>query len=140
MTKIIKFLQQIYTNLKEPLLMTCHDHVYYISFTNNWSDITKIYIIKFKSDAYNMFKSFQTKIERQSEYKIMKIRHDNKEEYLLTDYLIYLKELDVVVKFITLYTHQQNSKSERLNYSLMSMIRSVLYDKQLSKSLWEELI
>ena len=51
-----------------------------------------------------MFKSFQTKIERQSKYKIMKIRHDNEEEYLSTNYLIYLKELDIVAKFITLYT------------------------------------
>ena len=96
--------------------------------------------MKFKSDVYNMFKSFQTKIERQSEYKIMKIRHDNKEEYLLTDYLTYLKELDVVVKFMTSYTSQQNDKSERLNYLLIFIIRSVLYDKWLSKSLWEELI
>ena len=58
MTKTTKFLQQIYTNLKEPLLMTYHDYIYYISFTNNWSDITKIYTMKFKSDAYDMFKSF----------------------------------------------------------------------------------
>ena len=33
----------------------------------------------------------------------MKIRHDNKEEYLLTNYLIYLKELDIVTKFTALY-------------------------------------
>ena len=129
MIKTTKFLQQIHTNLRESLLMTYHDHVYYILFTDNWSDITKIYTIKFKSDAYNMFKSFQTKIERQSEYKIIKIRHDNEEEYLLTDYLIYLKELDIVTKFMTLYTSQQNDKSERLNYLLISMIRLVLYNK-----------
>ena len=59
----------------------------------------------------------------------MKIRHDNKEEYSSTDYLIYLKELDIVVKFTALYTSQQNSKSERLNYLLMFIIRSVLYNK-----------
>ena len=33
----------------------------------------------------------------------MKIKHDNKEEYLLTDYLTYLKELNIVTKFTTLY-------------------------------------
>ena len=70
----------------------------------------------------------------------MKIRHDNEEEYLLTNYLTYLKELDIVAKFITSYTSQQKDKSERLNYLLMFMIRSVLYNKQLSKSLWRELI
>ena len=58
MTKTTKFLQQIHTNLKEPLSVTCHNHVYYILFTDNWSNITKIYTIKFKSDAYDMFKSF----------------------------------------------------------------------------------
>ena len=97
--------------------------------------MTKVYTMKFKSDAYDMFKSFQTEIERQSKYKIMKIRHDNEEEYLLTNYLTYLKELDVVAKFTALYTPQQNDKSERLNYLLISMIRSVLYNKWLSKSL-----
>ena len=34
----------------------------------------------------------------------MKIRHDNEEKYLLTDYLTYLKELDIVTKFTALYT------------------------------------
>ena len=65
----------------------------------------------------------------------MKIRYDNEEKYLLTNYLTYLKELDIVAKFITSYILQQNNKSERLNYLLMSIIRSVLYNKQLSKSL-----
>ena len=32
----------------------------------------------------------------------MRIRHDNKEKYLLTDYLTYLKELDIVTEFTTL--------------------------------------
>ena len=82
-----------------------------------------------------MFKIFQTKIERLSKSKIIKIRHDNEEEYSLTDYLIYLKELDIIAEFTALYTSQQNNKSERLNYLLMSMIRLVLYNKQLSKSL-----
>ena len=41
---------------------------------------------------------------------------------------------------MTLYTLQQNNKLERLNYLLMFMIRSVLYNKQLFKSLWRELI
>ena len=36
----------------------------------------------------------------------MKIRYNNEEEYSSTDYLIYLKELDIVAKFITLYTSQ----------------------------------
>ena len=62
--------------------------------------------MKFKNEVYNMFKIFQTKIERQSKSKIMKIRYNNEEEYLLTNYLIYLKELDIVIKFTALYTSQ----------------------------------
>ena len=34
----------------------------------------------------------------------MKIRHDNEEEYSLTDYLTYLKELNIVAEFTALYT------------------------------------
>ena len=35
MTKTTKFLQRIYTNLKESLLSTCYSHIYYILFTDN---------------------------------------------------------------------------------------------------------
>ena len=59
----------------------------------------------------------------------MKIRYNNKEEYSLTDYLIYLKELDIIIKFTVSYISQQNDKLERLNYLLMSIIRLVLYNK-----------
>ena len=135
MTKTTKFLQRIYINLKESLSSTYYSYIYYISFINDQSDMIKIYIMKFKSEVYNMFKIFQTKIERQSKSKIMKIRHDNEEEYSLTDYLTYLKELDIVAEFTVLYTSQQNSKLERLNYSLIFIVRLVLYDKQLFKSL-----
>ena len=106
MTKTTKFLQRIYTNLREPLSLTYYNHIYCILFTDNWSNIIKIYTIKFKSEAYNMFKTFQTEIERQSRSKIMKIRHDNKEEYSLTNYLTYLKELDFIIKFTISYISQ----------------------------------
>ena len=58
MTKTTKFLQRIHTNLKEPLSSTCYDHIYYILFTDDWSNMIKIYIMKFKIKAYNMFKTF----------------------------------------------------------------------------------
>ena len=35
MTKITKFLQRIYTNLKESLSLTYYNHIYYILFTDN---------------------------------------------------------------------------------------------------------
>ena len=36
----------------------------------------------------------------------MKIRYNNEEKYLLTDYLTYLKELDIITKFTALYISQ----------------------------------
>ena len=34
-TKTTKFLQRIYTNLRESLSLTCYNHIYYILFTDD---------------------------------------------------------------------------------------------------------
>ena len=38
------------------------------------------------------------------------------------------------------YTQEQNGKAERLNYTLMSSIRSIMAAMRLPKSLWEEIL
>ncbi len=38
------------------------------------------------------------------------------------------------------YTPEQNGKAERLNYTLMSLVRSILSTMHLPKTLWDELI
>ena len=38
------------------------------------------------------------------------------------------------------YTPEQNGKAKRLNYTLMSLVRSILSAMHLPKTLWDELI
>ena len=69
-----------------------------------------------------MFKTYQAKIEWQSEYKIIFICHDSKEENSSDEYVNYLKKLEVTVEYTAFCTSEQDDKIEYLNYSLMFII------------------
>ena len=43
--------------------LTRHGHRYFITFIDDCSDFTYVYLMKNKSDAFDMFKSFKTEIE-----------------------------------------------------------------------------
>ena len=64
MTRASKFLEQVHTNFRKLLLLTYQNHIYYILFINNQLNMTNIYIIKFKSKVFKIFKIFQIEIER----------------------------------------------------------------------------
>ena len=87
-----------------------------------------------------MFRIYQAEIEWQSECKIIFIWHDNGEEYSSDEYINYLKKQRTKAEYTTLYTPEQNSKTECLNYSLISIIQAVMFNKKLSKDLWGKLI
>jgi hypothetical protein len=54
----------IHTNICGPFPMaTRNDHVYFISFIDNYSRYDYIYLIKEKTQVFDTFKSFKSKVE-----------------------------------------------------------------------------
>ena len=140
MPKATELFQLIHTDLGGPYPSTQDGHKYYISFLDDYSSITHIYLLKNKNEAFPKFKEYKTAIELQSSKKIKFIHSDGEDEYKNLEFDKALKELGIQWEPTAAYTPNQNGKAERLNYTLMFIVYFILVTKKLLKSLWKKLI
>jgi histone deacetylase 1/2 len=69
-------LQLIFFDLWGPAPTFVGRHDYYVSFINDYSKFTWIYLLKRKSDAYSAFFNFQKLVELKFDAKILTIQSD----------------------------------------------------------------
>ncbi len=137
---ISKFLEIMHSDLEESLSRTRSDHVYYITFRDDWSDVIWIHLLRNKNQAFEAFKAFQTNTERFSDVKIIILRKNNANEYIDQKFQNYLIEQRINWDSRALYVSEQNDETERLNRTLMYKIRLMLNDWKIFRSMWEEII
>ena len=135
MPKTIKLFQLIYIDLDGLYSSMWKGHKYYILFLNNYFETIHVYLLKNKNEAFLKFKEYKAAIELQSYKKIKFIHSDDEGKYKNLEFKRFLKKAGIQWKSITVYTLNQNGKAERLNYTLMSIICSILVTKKLLKSL-----
>ena len=63
MTRANGFLERVHTDLGGPLPPTQRGHQYYMTFTDDWSGATKVYTMRYKGEAYQVFRTYQAEIE-----------------------------------------------------------------------------
>ena len=56
---------------------------YFVTFIDDFSRYTKVYLIKLKDEAFNIFLSYKAKVQNQLKRKIKRIRFDRGSEYTL---------------------------------------------------------
>ena len=139
-SKAIKLFQLIYTDFGGLYSSTQEDHKFYISFLNDYSEVIHIYLLKNKDETFFKFKEYRVTIELQSGKKIKFFCSDDEDEYKNLKFNRALKEFNIQWESTAAYTFNQNSKAERLNYTLMSIICFILVIKKLPKYLWKKLI
>ena len=62
---------------------------YFVTFIDDFSRYTKVYLIKHKDEAFDMFLTYKAKVENQLNKKIKRIRSDKGGEYVLfNDYCV----------------------------------------------------
>jgi Integrase core domain len=131
-------LSRVYTDFWGPFVTpTPSGAKYMLTFTDDFSRKSWIYLTKTRTELYGIFKEWQAEVERQSNEKLLAIRCDNAREYqtLATD----LKRRNgVLVEFTTAYTPEQNGVAERLNRTLTTKIRAMLLEAELPTELWGE--
>ena len=93
-----------------------------------------------KSQTFDIFQKFIRQAERQSGKKLKHLRTDFGGEFANKAFEEYTSKEGVKWEPSAPYTPEQNGKAERLNYTLISSVRSILADMHLPKTLWDELI
>ncbi len=66
------------------------------------------------------------------------MRTDNGCEYLSNKFRAYLSENGIHHQLTVAYTPQQKSVAERMNRTLMNLVRSMLHHKSIEKKVWAE--
>ena len=65
---------------------------YFITFTDNLSRYGYIYLMKYKSESFKIFKRFHSEVEKQTEKSIRTLRSNQEDKYLSNKFLIYLQK------------------------------------------------
>ena len=65
-------------------ILTCRGNRYIITFIDDFSKYTTIYLLKNKSDAFKKFQDFLKEVEKQFNRKIKRIRSDRGRKYELS--------------------------------------------------------
>lgn len=119
-----------------PQVMTPGRKKYVVTFIDDYSHYTKIYLIGHKDETFEKFKEYLRAAENQFKKKIKVLRSDRGGEYISNEMKQFLKSEGIESQLTTPYTPEQNGVAERKNRYLMEMTRCMLIDSKLNLKYW----
>ncbi|XP_074353008.1 uncharacterized protein LOC141692171 [Apium graveolens] len=113
---------------------------YYLTFIDDFSRKSWVYIIKEKSEALDKFKEFKALAEKQSGHYLKVLRSDRGGEYTSNLFRSFCKIHGINHQLTTAYTPQQNGVAERKNRTILDMARSMVKAKHIPRTFWAEAV
>ncbi|GAU27929.1 hypothetical protein TSUD_160240 [Trifolium subterraneum] len=111
---------------------------YFLTFTDDFSRKTWVYILKEKSKAFATFKNFKAMVELESGCMIQSLRTYRGGEFTSSAFNEFCISEGIKRQLTTAYTPQQNGVSERKNRTLLNIVRSMLASRNVHKRFWPE--
>ena len=99
---------------------------YFITFTDDFSRYGYVYLMRHKSESFEMFQSFQNEVQNQLGKTIKALRSDRGGEYLSQEFDDHLRTCGIISQLTPPGTPQWNGVSERRNQTLLDMVRSMM--------------
>ncbi|KAG5528833.1 hypothetical protein RHGRI_029481 [Rhododendron griersonianum] len=119
--------QVVHTDLWGPSsIATKGGSVYYVSFVDDYSRYTWVYLLTHKSDFYQVYRTFHMMIQTQFSATIKILRCDLGGEYSLTEFIDFLPTHGTVHQSSCTDTPSQNGHAERKHRHLLNTARSLL--------------
>lgn len=113
---------------------------FFVLFIDDHSRKMFVQFLKHKSDVFDAFKLFKSRVERETGRKIKTLRTDNGCEYLSSQFSGFLDSEGIKRQLTVQYTPQQNGVAERANRTIVEMARCMLISSKLPESLWAEAV
>jgi len=108
---------------------------YFITFIDDYSRFTYVYLLRTKDEAFGKFKKI---VENQKERQIKVLRSDRGGEYFSKEFSTFYEENRIIHQMIAPYTPQHNGLPERKNMTLVDMVNAMLLNAKLPNNLWGE--
>ncbi|GKC87797.1 retrotransposon protein, putative, ty1-copia subclass [Tanacetum coccineum] len=130
-------LDLVHTDVCGPFRSATKDgKCYYVTFTDDFNRYGYLYLIKHKSDTFEVFKRYQNEVKNQLGRKIKVLRSDKGEEYLSIELFEHLKNYGIVSQLTPPRTPQINRFPERRNRTLLDIVRSMMSRATRPISFW----
>lgn len=134
-------LQIIHTDICGPFDKLTHDgNRYFITILDDYSHITKTYLMKHKNEAFTILKEYIEEKERKKNEKVSCIRCDNGGEYRSNELKTWCSNKGIKLDYTIPYTPQLNGKAERLNRTILEKVRALLFDSNMKDEMWGEAV
>lgn len=136
-----RILEIVHTDICGPITPTTWDgHQYFITFIDDFSHFTVVYLMKRKLEAFELFVKFKSMAETKHGVKIGAIRCDNGGEYTSKRFKSLCEKDGIQIQYSVPYTPQLNGVAERMNRTLVEKVRSMIADARVERIFWGEAI
>lgn len=102
---------------------------------DDYSRKTWVYTTKTRRELFDGFKEWKQSVEEESDLYLVAFRADNGGEFNKLEDKI-TKQNGVKMEYMVLYTPEQNRFAERLNRTIFTMVRAMLYEAGLPDKFW----
>ena len=121
-------------NLKNT--MTRGGKRFYITFIDDYSRYTRVYLLRNKDEARDVFIKYINEVENQLSKKIKRLRTDRGGEYESNPFNSFYEDHGIVHKTTSPYSPESNGVAERKNRNLKEMMNAMLVSLRASLNLW----
>lgn len=116
-----------------------HDgYVYFVTFIDDYSKLTVVYLLQYKSQVYESFLHFINHAERETGQKVVELRSDNGGEYVSTRMKTWCAEHGIKQVMGPPHTPELNGIAERYNRTLLHRLKPSLKHSTLHQSYWSD--
>ena len=119
-------------------MLTRGDKRYFLTFIDVCSRFTYVFLLKNKSETFDVFKVYKAKVENQQSKKIKVLKSDRGGEYFSTEFNSFCEEYGIIHECTTPYTAQHNGIAERKNRIFLEMVNAMLLHTKLNFNLLGE--
>jgi hypothetical protein len=109
---------------------------YYITFIDDFSRFTKVYLLKHKDEAFDKFLLYKAEVENQLSRKIKRVRSDRGGEYI--SFNDFCEKEGIIHEVTPPYSPESNGIAERKNRTLKEMMNAMLVSSDAPNNLWGE--
>ena len=113
---------------------------YFYSFTDAKMCRTQIYFSHTKTEVLRYFKEYKALIENQTSNKLKHFRSDSGGEYINELFKNFCAKTGIIMEQTAPYSPVQNGIAEWINRTLLEHVRAMIFSKNISKTLWLEVI
>ena len=129
-------LELIHSDVWHPAIASSGGYKYYVSFVDDYTRFTWIYLLKHKSDVEQVFYNFQAHVERLLDCKIKAVQSDWGGEYHKLH--LYFQCTGIFHRVSCPNTSQQNGIAERKHRHLVETGLALLAHSSLPLRFWDE--